>query len=87
MATFELKDADVAAVYFRTGDPRKGTERLRLAPFLLVTYDDGTSGFVPYPIISQTNLGAQYTAKDFEVDRIEVYDGSNVSEYTQFGIF
>ena len=86
MASFELKDADVAAVYYRTGRSTHGTERLRLAPFLLVTYDDGTSGHVPYPVISQTNLGAVYTAKDFEVDRIEVYDG-HPSEYTQFGIF
>ena len=73
MATFLLKDADVAAVYFRTGRA-PSSERLRLAPYLLVTYDDGTSGIVPYPV---RGFGAQadYSVADFEVDRIEVYDG------------
>lgn len=87
MATFELKDADVSAVFFRTGRADIGTERLRLAPYLLVTYEDGTTGITPYPVISQTNLGAQYTVRDFEVNRIQVYDGDPYGELNRFGIY
>ena len=83
MATYLLEDADVSAVFFRTGAAGSSKERLRLAPYLLVTYDDGTSGIVPYPV---RGFGAQadYTVRDFEVDRIEIYDG-NPYEFTQMG--
>ena len=87
MATFEMKDADVAAVFFRTGRAEHGTQRLRRAPYNLVTYDDGTTGLVPVPSIGISgNMTAQYTAADLEVDRIEVYDG-HPYEFSQIGFY
>ena len=88
MASFEIKDADVAAVFIRTGRAEKGTEKLRRAPYNLVTYDDGTTGLVPLPD-PRASSGGQfpvYTAADLEVDRIEVYEG-NPYEFSQIGIF
>jgi hypothetical protein len=83
---FELKDADVAAVYFRSGRAEHGTERLRLAPYMLVTYPDGATGIQPYPVVSHVN-SVVYTARDFEVNRIEVYDGDPYAGLTTFNIF
>lgn len=88
MASFELKDADVAAVYFRTGRAEKGTEKLRLAPYFLVTYDDGTTGLLPTPDPRVAGGGTSpvYTAADLEVDRIEVYEG-HPYEWSQIGFY
>lgn len=84
MATFLLEDADVAAVFYRTGRG-PATERLRQAPYLLVTYDDGTSGLVPVPVRSQLRADAQFTVRDLEVDRIEIYD-ADPFDLHEFGI-
>ena len=83
MATFKMKDADVAAVFYRIGRS-PSTERLRRAPYNLVTYDDGTSGLVPIPAVY--NGAVEYTISDFEVDRIEIYDGEPM-EYSKIGSF
>ena len=86
MATFEFKDADIAAVFFKTGRS-PSTERLRRAPYNLVTYDDGTSGLVPVPDVLGSGAGAAaYTIADLEVDRIEVYDGEPM-EFSKIGAF
>jgi len=85
MATYLLEDADVAAVFFKTGrTPSK--ERYRMAPYLLVTYDDGTSGIVPIPRPPLSNIAVAYTIADLEVDRIEVYE-SDPYEFSQIGPF
>lgn len=85
MATYLLKDADVAAVFYRTGRS-PSTERLRQAPYLLVTYDDGNTGLVPVPN-PHTDLAAAYTIADLEVDRIEVYDNDPYSGISTIGPF
>jgi len=85
MATYLLKDADVAAVYFRTGRS-PSAERLRQAPYLLVTYDDGTTGIVPVPRPNLSNIATDYTVADLEVDRIEIYDGDPY-EFMKIGAF
>ena len=85
MATFEMKDADVAAVFYRTGRS-PSTERLRRAPYNLVTYDDGTSGLVPIPDPNVFSAAVAYTIADLEVDRIEIYDGEPLP-YSQIGPF
>lgn len=85
MATYLLQDADVAAVFIRTGRS-PNTERLRQAPYLLVTYDDGTSGIVPVPERTTFNAGAFADVRDLEVDRIEIYDGDPM-EFSKIGPF
>lgn len=85
---YTLETADVAAVYIRTGREGQSSYRLRLAPYLLVTYATGESGIVPYPDLPVPGAGVPvYTVKDFEVDRIEVYDTDPYSGLTSFGIF
>lgn len=85
MASFELKDADVAAVFIKTGRS-PSTERLRRAPYNLITYDDGTTGIVPIPAPPLSNSAVAYTIADLEVDRIEVYDGEPY-EFSKMGAF
>ena len=85
MATFLLSDADVAAVFFKTGRT-PGSERYRRAPYLLVTYDDGTSGIMPRPHPPLSNSAVAYTIADLEVDRIEVYE-SDPYEFSKIGPF
>mgnify|MGYP001559977754 FL=1 len=85
MATYEWKDADVAAVFFKTGRS-PSTERLRRAPYNLVTYDDGTSGLVPIPTFAPSNADIAYTISDLEVDRIEIYEGDPM-EFSKIGPF
>ena len=86
MATYNLADADVAAVFFKTGRG-PSTERYRMAPYLLVTYDDGTSGIVPIPRPSTGGPATvAYSIADLEVDRIEVYE-SDPLPYSQIGAF
>lgn len=80
MATFKREDADIALVLFKTGREGNGTVKYRIAPYVFVTYDDGTSGIMPNQIPSPT---ADYGISDLEYDRIEVYDG-NPNEFTGF---
>lgn len=84
MATYKAEDADVAAVFIKKGRS-PSTERLRRAPYNLVTYDDGTTGLVPVPAVYEGAVG-NYTVADFEVDRIEIYEG-NPLEFSQIGFF
>jgi len=85
MATYLLEDADVAAVFFKTGRTPAKT-RYRMAPYLLVTYDDGTSGIMPVPRPPLSNIAVPYTIADLEVDRIEVYE-TDPYEFTKMGAF
>jgi hypothetical protein len=86
MATFLMADADVAAVFIKTGKEGSSSYRLRRAPYNLVTYDDGTTGLVPIPHL-HTMLSAAYTVSDLEVDRIEIYDGGDPLEFSKIGPF
>ena len=87
MATYLLEDADVAAVFFKTGRT-PASARYRMAPYLLVTYDDGTSGMVPVPPTDSVFGGrANYTVRDLEVDRIEIYDGPPFAGVSDIGPF
>ena len=85
MASYELKDADVALVIFQrsSGPDRK---KYRLAPYLLVTHPDGVSGLMPYPAVTHSNV-ALYGVADVEADRIEVYDNPPYVGVTDLGIF
>jgi hypothetical protein len=42
---------------------------------------------MPYPTVSESNAGVDYTVKDFEVDRIEVYEGDPYSGLNYLGAF
>ena len=85
MASYELRDADVALVVYRRKDgPSK--EIFRIAPYLLVTHPDGTSGIQPYPAVSNSN-NVQYSWHDFEFNRIEVYDNPPYSGVNSLDIF
>lgn len=87
MATYLLADADVAAVFFKTGRT-DATTKYRMAPYLLVTYDDGTSGMMPIPRPSTGGPAtAAYVVADIEVDRIEIYDGPPYAGVSDIGPF
>jgi hypothetical protein len=83
MASFDLKDADVAAVFLRrrTGP---NTFVLRRAAYNFITYPDGSSGLEPVPVQNPSNGGVETFVTDFEVDRIEVYDDHPLADVTLF---
>lgn len=83
MASFDRKDADIAAVFIRR---KVGPDRevLRRASYDLITYPDGTSGLEPVPAIGIGNEGVATVPSDFEVDRIEIYDTDPFNEFTRF---